>query len=94
VAAGEDFESAKKIVGSRIRNRRKRRGLRQETLADLAKVDRKHMSSIETGKVEPGFWTLTRIATVLDTTPSTFLRGVKWGPDKDKYGLPTEEAEG
>jgi transcriptional regulator with XRE-family HTH domain len=83
-----DFESAKKTVGERIRRRRKKCGLSQEELAASALVDRRHMSDIETGKTEPGFWTLTRIAGVLDTTASALLKGLKWNPESDKYGRP------
>jgi DNA-binding XRE family transcriptional regulator len=50
----------------------------QEKLADLAEVDRKHMSSIETGKVEPGVLTLSRIAGVLETTVGQLMRKVTW----------------
>jgi transcriptional regulator with XRE-family HTH domain len=85
-----DFESAKKVLGSRIRRRRDKLGLSQEELAALALVDRRHMSDIETGKAEPGFWTLTRICSVLDTTTPMFLRGLKWDPDSDKWGRPKE----
>ena len=55
-------------------------GLSQENLARLARVNRSHMSDIETGKTEPGVWTVIRIAGVLGTTSSQLLRGLKWTP--------------
>jgi transcriptional regulator with XRE-family HTH domain len=83
VGAAEDFQEAKKLVGSRIRRRRKKLGMNQERLAELANVDRKHMSTIENGNAEPGFWTLTRIAGALGTTPTQFLRGLTWTPEEE-----------
>jgi DNA-binding XRE family transcriptional regulator len=58
--------------------------MNQEDLATNAQVDRKHMSSIENGKTEPGIWTVTRIASVLGTTPAQLVRGLTWIPDKDE----------
>ena len=86
VSFAGDFESAKRTVGERIRRRRKRCGLSQEALADLALISRKSMSEIETGKVQAGFWTLMRIATVLDTTAPMLLRGLRWDPESGKFG--------
>jgi transcriptional regulator with XRE-family HTH domain len=80
VSPEEEFERAKRLLGGRISRRRLRMGLNQENLAFLAGLDRSHMSSIETGKTEPGVWNLTRIAGVLGTTPSDLLRGIKWTP--------------
>jgi transcriptional regulator with XRE-family HTH domain len=85
-----DFEAIKKIVGSRIRSVRKKRGISQEELAASASVDRKHMSEIETGKVQVGIWTLMRIAGVLEITAPTLLRDLKWNPESDKWGHPKE----
>jgi transcriptional regulator with XRE-family HTH domain len=86
-----DFESAKKTVGERIRSRRKKCGLSQEELAASALIYRTHMSDIETGKTEPGFWTLMRIASVLDTTAPRLLTRLKWDPESDKYGRPKSD---
>jgi transcriptional regulator with XRE-family HTH domain len=83
-----DFESAKKKVGERIKRRRERRGWSQEELAARALINRKGVSEIENGKVQAGFWTLTRIATVLDTTAPMLLRGLRWDPESDRYGRP------
>jgi transcriptional regulator with XRE-family HTH domain len=80
VSPEEEFERAKRLLGERIKRRRRKMGLNQENLALLAGLDRSHMSSIETGKTEPGVWMLTRIAGVLGTTPSDLLRGMKWTP--------------
>jgi transcriptional regulator with XRE-family HTH domain len=93
VSPGEDFESAKQTVGTRIRKRREKLKLSQEALAEMARVDRKHMSRIESGKVEAGFWTLNRIAIALQTTTAAFVRGLKWDPETDKYGHPKKDSD-
>jgi transcriptional regulator with XRE-family HTH domain len=76
----QEFARAKRVLGERIGRRRKKIGLSQENLARLAGVNRSHMSDIETGKTEPGVWTLIRIAGVLGTTSAQLLRGLKWTP--------------
>jgi transcriptional regulator with XRE-family HTH domain len=78
----EEAKQVKKILGARISRRRDALGLNQEELAQLAKVDRSHMSSIETGKTEPGVWTLMRIAAVLETTSGQLLKNLKSTPSE------------
>jgi DNA-binding XRE family transcriptional regulator len=76
----EEAKRVKRILGGRISRSRDELGLNQEELAHLAKVDRSHMSSIETGKTEPGVWTLMRIAAVLETTSGQLLKNLKSTP--------------
>jgi transcriptional regulator with XRE-family HTH domain len=45
--------TATEMLGARIRELRKRRGLTQEQLAEKLGVDQKHMSKIELGKSYP-----------------------------------------
>ena len=78
----EEAKRVKEVLGKRISRLRKRFGMNQEELADLAKVDRSHMSSIETGKTEPGVWTLMRIAAVLETTSGQLLKNLKSTPNE------------
>jgi transcriptional regulator with XRE-family HTH domain len=82
VTPEEEAGRVKRILGERISRHRKKFGLAQDQLASLADVDRSHMSSIETGKTEPGVWTLMRIAAVLETTSGQLLRGLKSSPNK------------
>jgi transcriptional regulator with XRE-family HTH domain len=82
VSAEEEFERAKRLLGERIARRRRVVGLNQENLARLAQVDRSHMSTIENGKAEPGFWMLIRIASVLETTSGRLLRNLRWTPNE------------
>jgi transcriptional regulator with XRE-family HTH domain len=78
VSGEGDAEAFKRIVGGRIRSRRNQLGLTQEDLARLAEIDRKHVSSIETGKAEPGIWTILRIAGALRLPLSELTDGLKW----------------
>jgi transcriptional regulator with XRE-family HTH domain len=82
VTPEEEAKRAKETLGRRIRDRRRKFGLPQDQLASHAHVDRSHLSSIETGKTEPGIWTLMRIAGVLETTASQLLSGLKSSPEK------------
>lgn len=63
-----------KLIGKRIRERRKELRMRQETLAEKSKVSRATISLIENGKCKSVLVsTLTAIATALDTTVEFFL---------------------
>lgn len=82
MSSAGDFEEVKNVVGARIRSRRKKLGLTQEDVAGLAELDRKHISSIETGKTEPGIWTLVRIAGALRIPPCQLLKELIWVPNE------------
>jgi transcriptional regulator with XRE-family HTH domain len=86
VSSAGDFERFKQAVGGRIQRRRKELGLTQERLAEIAEVDRKHISSIETGKAEPGTWTVFRIAGALQTTDTLLMAGLSWVPSEHGPG--------
>jgi transcriptional regulator with XRE-family HTH domain len=80
------LERVKYVVGRRIKGRRKELGLTQEDLAGLAEVDRKHVSSIETGKAEPGIWTFMRIAGALQMPVTSLVKGLTWVPNENGTG--------
>jgi transcriptional regulator with XRE-family HTH domain len=84
----DDFENFKRAFGERIRGRRKELGMSQEDFAEIAKVDRKHVSSIETGKAEPGIWTVMRIAGALQISVAVLTVGLDWVPDEFLPGQP------
>jgi DNA-binding XRE family transcriptional regulator len=86
VNSAGDLERFKHVVGERIRGRRKELGLTQEDLAGLAEIDRKHVSSIETGKAEPGIWTLIRIAGALRMPVSALVRDLTSVPNEHGLG--------
>ena len=53
-------------VGDRVRRFRRYRGLTQQALADLAKVDKSYVSRLEAGEVaEPGLEAVERLAAAL-----------------------------
>ncbi len=85
-SAGE-WETFRRAFGGRVQARRKALGLTQEDLASLAKVDRKHISSIETGKAAPRLSTFMRIAESLGMPPqSQLLEGFRWTRDEHGTG--------
>lgn len=86
MSSAGDLERFKDVVGRRIRGRRKELGLTQEELAGLAEIDRKHVSSIETGKAEPGLWTFVRIAGALQIPVSPLVKDLTWVPNEHGIG--------
>ena len=60
-------------VGDRIREARKKIGLNQEELAELARLNRVTVAKYESGKVEPGAQALSRIADALEVTVDQLL---------------------
>ena len=58
----------KQLLGKRLRERRKRKGINQEQLAELINVDPTTISNIENGKNQPSMMNLENIIDVLDTT--------------------------
>ncbi|MHB8881815.1 MAG: helix-turn-helix domain-containing protein [Thermodesulfovibrionales bacterium] len=56
----------KKLIGLRIKELRKRRGLSQEQAAGEAGITTNHLSSIERGMENPTLDTFVRLATMFD----------------------------
>lgn len=71
-----DSPAAKRVVGERIREQRKRRGRTQERVAEVAELDRKHISTIEAGRTEPRIYTLVRIAGALEVQVEDLVAGL------------------
>ncbi len=57
--------NTKELLGKRVRELRKKRGLTQERLAEKANVDVKFLGNIERGKENPTVGTLEKIAGAL-----------------------------
>ena len=74
VAGHRDEDGHLTRIGDAIRNRRKSLGMSQETLADIAGVDRAHMGKIERGERNVTVLNLVRIAAALDDQLSNLLR--------------------
>lgn len=60
------MNSLKKLLGQRIKEVRKSRGLTQPALAEMVNVDAKYISRIETGSSSPSLDTLENISIALD----------------------------
>jgi transcriptional regulator with XRE-family HTH domain len=63
-------------LGKRIRGLREKKGLSQESFADLCELNRVHMGDIERGHVNLTLATLDKIARNLKTTAAALLKGI------------------
>jgi len=70
-----------KILGTRIRQERKHKGLTQERLAELIDVSNNFISYIETGKKPPSLKTLIKISDALDIDIADLFKDI---PEKRK----------
>lgn len=64
-------------LGQAIHDIRKRQGISQEHLSELADIDRAYMGRIERGEVSVGLDKLWAISVALDTTPSHLLQAAE-----------------
>jgi transcriptional regulator with XRE-family HTH domain len=62
------------MVAERIITKRKKAGLSQDALAELAGIDRKTVNRIENGHFSPSMETFFRIAHALRTNAKDFLK--------------------
>lgn len=60
-------------LGHKIRILRDKKGLSQEQLAEISKIDRGHIGAIEKGKVDIRIYTLKQIANSLDIEITEFF---------------------
>lgn len=60
-------------IGRRIRTARKKQGLTQETLAEMAGLSIPHMSNIENGRTKVSLQSLVHVANALRTTVDPLL---------------------
>ena len=58
-----------KKVGETIRSLRIKKGITQEVLSGLAGIARTHLTMIESGKKQPNFETIWKIALALEMNP-------------------------
>jgi transcriptional regulator with XRE-family HTH domain len=67
------MKTTKELLGSRIKELRKLRGLSQERLSEKVGIDPKHLSRIEVGRGFPSLDTLERLANVLNVELKDFF---------------------
>lgn len=71
------------LLGKRLRELRLRKGLSQEKLAELAKIEPTSLSNIENGRNYPSFGTLENIMKELDTDFATVFEFSQHGEHID-----------
>lgn len=67
------MEPIKRLLGARIKELRKLRGLSQEKLAEMINIDPKHLSRIEVGRSFPSMDTLSGMAISLQVELKDFF---------------------
>jgi transcriptional regulator with XRE-family HTH domain len=70
---GKMMKTTKELLGARVKELRKARGLSQDQLAEMIGIEPKHVSRIEVGKSYPTLDRLERIAIALDVPMKTFF---------------------
>ena len=64
------METYLRVIGQYVRSTRKAQGVSQESLADMAGIDRSHMGFIERGKKDIRISTLVKVAGALNVDPA------------------------
>ncbi len=77
----------KKLLGQRIRNIRKSKGLTQEKLAELINIETPSLSYLETGKYAPSIDTLQKLSEVLNVQPWEFYYFTQVSDEQKKEEL-------
>lgn len=72
----EEKKQFGKIVGIRIREMRKAKGITQEKLAAMAGYDTAYIGHLETGLYSPSVYTVWRMAKAMDMDLGDFLKGL------------------
>lgn len=65
-----------KVLGQRIRDKRKTLGLTQERLADIASIDRSYIGGVERGERNLTFGILCQICLALNCDAATLTVGI------------------
>jgi transcriptional regulator with XRE-family HTH domain len=67
------YENINLKIGERIKFLRKNKNISQETLANMADIERGYMTGVESGKRNVSVKVLSKIITALDTSFSDFF---------------------
>ena len=70
------------IIGLRLKEARKKKGLTQEQLVEQIGVSIAYLSKIETGKIHINLERLSQICNILDVTEGEILNGVSNKSDR------------
>lgn len=79
--------------GKRLKEARERKDMTQSELAKAASIGESTVSFYESGKREPNYETLIKLANILDTTPNYLLTGRQewWEKDEPPADIELEE---
>lgn len=80
----QHYQFDQKLMGIRIMQKRKEKGLRQRDLAEQLDLSNNHISNIERGKYLPSVRCLLRLCEILEETPDYFLLGMISKPNEDR----------
>jgi len=72
--------------GENLRFHRRRAGLSQEGLGELADLHRTEIGLLERGARVPRIDTVVKLASTLSIRPGELLDGIEWSPDSDQPG--------
>lgn len=81
-------------IGKRIARRRRKLGLKQAQVEELADIGDKYLSNIERGISIPSTEVVMRLAAALDTTPDEFLTGTARREDEARWKAVAELLRG
>ena len=70
------------VIGKNIARRRKKLGLKQAEVEEMADIGQKYLTNIERAVSIPSIEVIMRLAIALDTTPDEFLVGTSRGHDE------------
>jgi transcriptional regulator with XRE-family HTH domain len=71
-----DHNTRARTFGENLREARRAAGLSQEELAERAGVDRSAISDYERGRREPNLSTIVKLASALEISTETLVRGL------------------
>lgn len=77
------MKTTKELLGARIKELRKAKGLSQEKLSEKVGIDSKHLSRIEVGKSYPSLDTLEKIANALHVEIKDLFEFIHLSPSKE-----------
>ncbi len=85
-----------KVIGARIKQLRKAKGITQEVLAEKLGVSTEHICRIERGTYRPSCYLIENLATALNVDEQTILFGTKtddfqYKKMKDKFSALSED---
>ncbi|XJZ27514.1 helix-turn-helix domain-containing protein [Bacillota bacterium Lsc_1132] len=76
-----------KLIGERIRNIRKEKGLSQEKLADIANLHTTYIGQLERGEKNATLESIEKVANALEISLEDLFRSIRPNPDSQEYTL-------